>query len=186
MLVEALFAERRFGPDGKVAFHVPVEHQKRYPSLGRVHSHYKDALHELVPGEFVVLEDEGIHIDRTYYDVFQIVLDDLGKQLILTVDNDIEPLFRETIERYRSSPTSENRHISVKDVGTDEWWSFLCSDVLSYGYETLAHPTYDLESVPTFMIELMHGKKMKLFYIVHISKIMTKLRRVKSANDSTE
>jgi hypothetical protein len=167
VLLEAVRPERRFGPEGEALFLPEVG---RYPTVGRV---YRGGEEEgLKVGDLVVLQDEGQEMPHTYYDVFKIVVGDFQGQTEIIADNEIEPLFRERVEAFRANPSTEDKRLSVKDVATGEQWSFLCSDVLTYGYEDLTTPTYRLEYIPTFMIDLYHEGKFRLFYIAHLSNIL--------------
>lgn len=153
---------------------IPVQFRPRYSNLGIVRE--CNSSYSLKPGALVLLDDEGRLIERSYYDIFKVVLLDHQHSLEMLCDADVEPYFRETMDNYARSPSEYKHHrITLKDVNTDEVVEFSPPDVVDFGFEDLAHPTYRLEYIPTAMIELLDEGKSKLFYIIDERRILSTL-----------
>ena len=148
----------------------------RYPDLGLVWA--SKSREDIKRGELVLIENEGLFVPRTYYDVFRVVLRDVKEDVLMTVDSDSEPQFTEMMRQYESNP-SEWKHewISLTDVTTDEVINFNPSDVVEFGFVDMANPTYTLEYIPTVMMDLWTGEKLELFYLIDEKKIMAILWR---------
>jgi hypothetical protein len=172
VVLEALYADT-YDPLGKIL--VPEQFQRRYPHLARVIA----GGHEegLQPGDMVILEDEGYDGDRTYYDVFKLILSDGNMDLTIVVDNELEPALREKVTLYRRHRTSHDVKISVQDVNDDQWWTFNCSDVKDWTWDFQSNTPQRLEYIPAYMIEVMdpNSGRFKMIYIADLKIIMAKL-----------
>jgi len=170
LLAEAVWPEKT---DGGII--VPTEFQPRYSNTAVVRK--CNSSYHLDPGTLLLLDDEGTLIERSYYDVFKVVLRDHQHSLEMLCDSDVEPLFRETMAKYDAEPSAYRHYrITLKDVNTDEVVEFSPPDVVDFGYEDLAHPTYRLEYMPTAMLNLWDGDKYKLFYIIDERRILAAVR----------
>lgn len=179
VLLETVEEELLKGPEGFLTLIAPVEFSSRYPPTGWVVQIGDGVTEDLKPDDFVVLEDEGREVDRTYYDIFHIKLrDNDGTVFDIKVDNDVEPVFREQMDAYWANPSDDDRVIAVQDVETGEGYRFNASDVLDFGYVDLAHPTYRLEYIPTHIINLWdeEDKKFRMHYLVDERKILAVIR----------
>lgn len=177
ILLEAVFEESTVDSFGR-EWAIPFEYQNRYPNAGwyvrGAPSHWNVERDDLL-----ILDDEGSEVDRTYYDVFRLILEDErdGERYNLIINIDGLQAFEEIMKAYYKEPSvHKTRQISVKDVeGTA--WTFECQDVLDYGVDELAHPTYELEYIPTKMIELWISETEKrLHYLVDPKRILLILK----------
>jgi len=127
----------------------------------------------LAVNDLVVIKDEGHNTDQhTYYDAFTITLSDHKETVKIVVESDKEIPFKERMDAYRASPSNDFM-ISVADV-EEQGWTFNASDVQDWGFEEFAHPTWKMEYIPTYMIELNmgEGEPYKLHYIIDESNIL--------------
>ena len=148
----------------------------RYPDLGLVWE--SNSREDILRGDLVIIENESKFIPRSYYDVFRVVLRDVVQDVVMTVDMDQEPMFLEFMRRYEASPSVwKHRWVELKDVTTDEVIKFNPPDVVEWGIEEAANPTYTLEYIPTIMIDLWTGEKFELFYIIDERKIIARIWR---------
>jgi hypothetical protein len=172
VLLEAIAADRIFTATGETIY---LPDQGRYlPTARIVRGGEKEGLRR---GDMAILIDEGREVSRSYFEVFKLILDDDGKHLEIIAKNEVEPVLKEYLEKYRKNPSTHDYQLSVECQQTGEWWSFLCSDVIIHTWDELAHPTYKLEYIPTYMIELFNPerRKFKLHYIAPISSILATL-----------
>ena len=155
---------------------IEKDERLRYPDVGLVW--LSSAKEDIRRGDLVLIENEGMFIPRTYYDVFKVVLRDVKEDVLMTVDSDAEPHFSEMMRKYEASP-SEWKHmwIELTDVTTDEKINFNPSDVVEFGFVDMANPTYTLEYIPTVMMDLWTGERSELFYLIDEKKIMAILWR---------
>jgi len=128
---------------------------------------------DLFYGDWVILEDEGKNVERSYYDVFRVDLRDLKEELSILIPIEYEPHFKQVMEWFYRSP-SEYRHywITVRDAATDEVLKFQPPDVLDFSFDIAPNPTYKLEYIPTVMLSLWTGEKFELFFIVDDRRIL--------------
>lgn len=178
ILLESIYEETIFGPDGKVEFEIPPEYQYRYPNTGWYVRGGPSSL-GLQRDDLVVLEDEGRDVDRSYYDVFRLILEDRtdGEKYNLIISADAYLPFREIMAKFYANPSTEkHRRISLKDVeGTP--WTFEAQDVLDFDIDELAHPTYTLEYIPTKMLYLwVSDSRQKLHYLVDYRRVLLVLK----------
>lgn len=168
ILLEAIFEETTFGPEGDVEFAVPPDYQNRYPNAGwYIRGGPSDF--EVEPDNIVILKDEGEKVNRSYYDVFRLILEDdnSGERFNLVIDIEALVPFEEAMNAFYANPSEEKDiRVCVRDVeGTP--WTFEKRDVLDFGVDHLAHPTYTLEYVPTKMLELAVSEtQIRLHYLV--------------------
>lgn len=128
---------------------------------------------DLAINDLVIIRDEGHNTERhTYYDVFTITLTDHKETVKIVVDCDREIIFQEKMHKYNLSP-SKDFMISVMDV-EDQGWTFNASDVREWGFEEFAHPTWKMEYLPTYMIDLNmgEGEPYRLHYIIDHTNIL--------------
>lgn len=150
---------------------IPRHVLERYPKTGFVLNVGPDCAEGLQPGDFVLLDDDGTRISWEGMTVCQIELKDYGQ---IFVQEEIEAVIHEPITRYRNG--GPDRQIVVQDL-KGEGFSFLCSDVLSYGLGQLTERNQDLEYVPTIIIWHRQPDDYKVFpyYIIHEDNILAKL-----------
>lgn len=158
-------------------------HDNRYPSLGFVVALHDNVSrpHSLAKDDLVLIRDEGRNTDTsTYYDVFSLTLRDHKERLKILVDSVVEPVVREHLAAHRRSPATYNRDICVQDVQDDQWYTFKCSDIEDLGFEELAHPTWKMEYLPTYMLNLNNGPgtPFLLHYIIDERNIIAILREI--------
>jgi hypothetical protein len=151
--------------------HIILPSFDRYSSIGWVVEAGPGV--DLIPNDLVIIRDEGHNTDQhTYYDAFTITLTDHKETVKLVVESDRELVFKEKMDRYTASPSMDFM-ISVMDV-EDQGWTFNASDVREWGFEEFAHPTWKMEYLPTYMIELNmgEGNPYRLHYIIDESNIL--------------
>lgn len=128
---------------------------------------------DLAINDLVIIRDEGHNTEEhSYYDAFTITLSDHKETVKIVVESDREQVFKERMARYTASPSNDFM-ISVMDV-EDQGWTFNASDVREWGFEEFAHPTWKMEYLPTYMIELNmgEGNPYRLHYIINESNIL--------------
>ena len=152
-----------------------LPYDDRYSSIGWVVEVGPDV--SLRVNDLVVIRDEGHNTDQhTYYDVFAITLSDHKETVKIVVESDREIRFKEKMDAFTASP-SEDFMISVMDVES-QGWTFNASDVQDWGFEEFAHPTWKMEYLPTYMIDLNmgEGEPYKLHYIINEANILAVIR----------
>ena len=140
----------------------------RYPTTGTVVAVGRK-VSDIVPGDYVVVPDEGTYQGHVYWQVCYITFKDHPEKVYC--DFEVEVVLREFVEKYRANPSTEDRTIVVKTHDGDEV-SFLCSDVKDYGLEEINSPDWKLEYVPTVHVRLWHDGKERLFYFVRVEEIL--------------
>lgn len=171
VLVEALEPEETQG-----GLAVPPEAQSRYPEVGKVIATGR-VDEDIQPGDLCIIPNEGSMQGRTYWQACFILLrDNDGSELKVLASLEVEPVVRETVERWRAAPTSPDLRIVVETLDADKV-IFNCSDVLDYGLEDLSEPGYRLEYIPAFHIILESREKFRLHYLLNQKEIPIVLRR---------
>lgn len=148
-----------------------LPYDDRYSSIGWVVESGPGV--DLLVNDLVVIRDEGHRTDEhSYYDAFTISLSDHKETVKIVVESDREIVFKEKMDAYHRSPSNDFM-ISVMDV-EEQGWTFNASDVREWGFEEFAHPTWKMEYLPTYMIELSmgEGEPYKLHYIIDESNIL--------------
>jgi len=151
-----------------------LPYDDRYTSVGWVvEAGESPKGYKLQVNDLVVIRDEGHNTDQhTYYDVFTITLSDHKETVKIVVESDREIRFKEKMDQFTASPSNDFM-ISVMDV-ENQGWTFNASDVQDWGFEEFAHPTWKMEYLPTYMIDLNmgEGESYKLHYIIDESNIL--------------
>ena len=148
-----------------------LPYDDRYSSLGWVVESGLDV--SLLVNDLVIIRDEGHNTDQhSYYDAFTITLSDHKETVKIVVESDREIRFKEKMDKFTASP-SEDFMISVMDVES-QGWTFNASDVRDWGFEEFAHPTWKMEYLPTYMIDLNmgEGEPYRLHYIINEANIL--------------
>lgn len=142
-----------------------------YPTTGWVLS-VGSGVTELKSGDFVLIEAENHHIERTYYDLFEIVLrHEDGLVETIWVDVETEPVIREQWLAFRRGGLDSTISVVDKKVGGSI--SFNCSNILDMQIGDMANPQYDLSYVPVFMVEMTNeDMEPALYYFTEPERIL--------------
>jgi len=168
VLLEAAWPEQR----GFIIIDPTILRGIRYPDLGWVvETNCREALRK---NDLVLIRSHTNYTERSYYDVFSVTIGDYKERLTILVDSEVEAVFKSQVEIYRANPSTHDRNVSVQDVESNEWYTFLTSDVIDFGFVELAHPAYSLEYIPTYMINLSQGvgEPLLLHYIIDYKNII--------------
>lgn len=125
---------------------------------------------EIKEGDYVILEVDAWDIASTYYEVFEILVNDEGTILSILCDPEIEPIVKEQFELYHQ--TSEDNWITLSDL-TGEGWRFLTSDILTTQRAEGNSPGFSLlYPKEIYMFRFRGG----LIYKVHETSILAILK----------
>jgi hypothetical protein len=155
--------------------HVPLEAAEVYPTSGWIVGFGPKVKERISVGDFVLIEEEGIVLPTSYYDVFEIILRLPDESLEgIWVEVEVEPVVKEEVSKFRRG--GPDSMMAVKDTKTNESVSFNCSDVVDWQIGDMANPSYDLTYVPVHMyIFLNEDDEPALFYITQPRKIISKV-----------
>ncbi len=156
--------------------HVPLEAAEVYPTSGWIIDLGPKVREELSVGDFVLIEEEGIDLKHSYYDVFEIVLRlSDGSLDTIWAEIEVEPVLREEVSAFRRGGGPDST-LAVKDTKASESISFNCSDVVDWQIGQIANPSYDLTYVPVHMYYFLNeDNEPALFYITKDRKLILKL-----------
>lgn len=154
------------------SLHIPTEALEAYPTSGWVFATGPDIKEQLSVGDFVLVEEEGLSVPHTYYDIFEITLrHDDGFIESIFVDIDAEPVLREQMTEFRRG--GGDSIISVKDLKVGGSISFNCSNVADWQMGQIANPSVELTYVPVAMLYILNEQEIPtLFYITRESRIL--------------
>jgi len=158
------------------SLHIPLEAAEVYPTSGWVFALGPKVQEELSVGDFVLIEEEGVDIDHTYYDMFEIILR-MGDGSLETIwaEIEVEPVIREHVSTFRQGGGLDST-ISLKDTRVDGSISFNCSDVVDWQIGQMANPIYSLTYVPVFMFFFLNeDDEQALFYVTKPNKIISRV-----------
>lgn len=158
------------------SLYIPIGAEEVYPTSGWVFAIGPKVKEQLSIGDFVLIEEEGIAVDHTYYDVFEVILR-LGDGSLETIwpEIEVEPVLREQVSAFRRGGGSDST-LSMKDTKVNGSISFNCSDVVDWQIGEMANPSYDLTYIPVYMIVLLNeDDDATLFYITRPRKIIATL-----------
>lgn len=158
------------------SLHIPLEAAEVYPTSGWVFALGPKVQEELSVGDFVLIEEEGVDIDHTYYDMFEIILR-MGDGSLETIwaEIEVEPVIREHVSAFRRGGRPDST-ISLKDTKVDGSISFNCSDVVDWQIGQMANPIYNLTYVPVFMFFFLNeDDEQALFYVTKPNKIISRV-----------
>lgn len=168
VLIEANAQETMIG-----SLYVPIEAIETYPTSGWIYAIGPDAVENLRIGDFVLVEEEGLALSHTYYDVFEILLrHDNGELESIWAEIEVEPVVREQVTKYRRG--GEDTFLKTIDKKNGGSIGFNCSNVMSWQFGEIANPSYNLTYLPTVMfIALNEDEIPALFYLLSERKILT-------------
>lgn len=158
------------------SLHVPIEAAEVYPTSGWIMAFGPKCKERLSVGDFVLIEEEGIDLPHSYYDVFEVILR-LTDESLETIwpEIEVEPVIREHVSAFRRGGGPDSM-LAMKDTKTGDSISFNCSDVVDWQIGQMANPSYDLTYVPVHMfIFLNEDNEPALFYITRDRKIISRV-----------
>lgn len=155
--------------------HVPIEAAEVYPTSGWIIDFGPRCKEHISVGDFVLIEEEGIVLPHSYYDVFEVILRLSDESLeAIWPEVEVEPVIREHVSAFRRG--GPDSMMAVKDTKAGESVSFNCSDVVDWQIGQMANPQYDLTYIPVLMyIFLNEDNEPALFYITKDRKIISKV-----------
>jgi hypothetical protein len=143
----------------------------RFPQIGKVVATSSRCVEGLVPGDIVILTDEGTDTGDSYWKAMFLHLKDWNQTEYCDLDECWQPI-QEAVYRFRRQ--GENCKVRVKTTDGD-WLSMDASDILDYGVDELNHPGFRLEYVNCFIFWFEHEGLSRLFYIVSEKDILATL-----------
>lgn len=154
------------------SLYVPETVLDRYPTSGWVWAVGPGAQENLQVGDYVLIEEEGLSVDRTYYDVFELTLKhDDGFIESIFVEIEVEPVVRETVSEYRRAGV--DTFIKTVDKKNGGSIGFHAHNVVSWQFGQVANPAYNLTYVPVHMYYLVNeDDKLELFYLTSEKRIL--------------
>ncbi len=154
------------------SLHVPTSALEVYPTSGWVYDLGPKVCEELRVGDFVLVEEEGLALDYTYYDMFEITLKhDSGFVETIFVEIEAEPVVKERVSTYRRG--GDDMILSVVDKKNGGSISFNCSNVLDWQMGQLANSQQNLTYVPVHMYVFLNEDEVPaLFYITQEARII--------------
>lgn len=154
------------------SLYVPIEALEVYPTSGWIYAVGPGASEDLKPGDFVLVEEEGLSLDHSYYDVFEITLrHDSGEIEQIFAAIEVEPVLREQVTTFRRG--GSDTVLSMEDKKNGGSISFNCSNVLDWQFGQIANPSYDLTYIPVAMMNILNGDgEAALFYLTRESRIL--------------
>jgi len=156
--------------------HVPIEAAEVYPTSGWIIGIGPRCKERISVGDFVLIEEEGIVLPHSYYDVFEVILRLPDESLeAIWPEVEVEPVVREQVSEFRRGAGPDSM-MACKDTKTGESISFNCSDVVDWQMGQMANPSYDLTYVPVHMYIFQNeDDEPALFYITKPSKLISKV-----------
>lgn len=156
------------------SLHVPIEAAEVYPTSGWVVAFGPKCKEQISVGDFVLIEEEGIVLPRSYYDVFEVILRLPDESLeAIWPEVEVEPVVREQVSEFRRGAGPDSM-MAMKDTKTGESISFNCSDVVDWQMGDMANPSYDLTYIPVHMYIFQNeDNEPALFYITKVRKILS-------------
>ena len=154
------------------SLYIPTEALEAYPTSGWVFAVGPKVQEDLSIGDFVLIEEEGLSLDYSYYDVFEITLrHDDGFSETIFADIEAEHIVREQVSTYRRGGSDTN--LSLIDRKNGGSISFECSNVLDWQMGQIANPSYDLTYIPVCMLVILNEDEVPtLFYMTKESRIL--------------
>ena len=155
------------------SLYVPLEAAEVYPTSGWVFDLGPKVREGLSVGDFILIEEEGIDVGHTYYDVFEIILRlSDGSLEVIWPEIEVEPVIREHVSAFRRGGGPDST-LKMKDTKAGGTISFNCSDVVEWQMGEMANPSYDLTYVPVHMFYFLNeDDEQALFYITKPSKLI--------------
>lgn len=156
------------------SLYVPPEALESYPTSGWVCAIGTKVKEEIAVGDFVLLEEEGIDLDQTYYDIFEVILRlSNGSLESIWPEIEIEPVLRAEVSAFRRGGGPDSQ-LSMQDRKGNTSISFNCSDVVDWQFAGMANPSYSLTYVPVHMYIFLNEEDIPaLFYITRVRKIIS-------------
>lgn len=154
------------------SLYLPETVLDRYPTSGWVWAIGPDVNEDLKVGDYVLIEEEGLSLGHSYYDVFEVTLrHDDGFMESIFVEIEVEPVIREFMERYRRF--GEDSFIKTADKKNGGSIGFHCHNVVSWQMGEIANPSYNLTYVPVHMYYLLNeDDELALFYLTSVRRIL--------------
>lgn len=154
------------------SLHIPTEALEAYPTSGWVFTLGPKITEQLRVGDFVLVEEEGLSVPHTYYDIFEITLrHDDGFIETIFVEIEAEPVLKEQVDAYRRGGVDSV--ISVQDKKVGGSISFNCSNVASWQMGQMANPSMNLTYIPVAMLYMLNEQEIPtLFYITREARIL--------------
>lgn len=142
-----------------------------YPTSGWVVS-VGPEVEDLSPGDFVMIEEEGMTTGQSYYDLFEVILRlGDGRHEAIWAEVEVEPVIREQVNAYRRGGLDST--IKVIDKRAGGGISFNCSDVVDFQIGGMANPNITLTYVPMFMLVMTNSEdRPALFYFTEPEKVL--------------
>ena len=156
--------------------HIPIEAAEVYPTSGWVFALGPKVTEQLSIGDFVLIEEEGIDVDHSYYDVFEVVLRlGDGSHEVIWPEVEVEPVLREHVSLFRRGGGADMQ-LSMKDTKVGSSITFNCSDVVDWQMGQMANPSYDLTYVHVHMFYFLNEEaEQALFYITKPSRLIAQV-----------
>lgn len=157
------------------SLYLPTLALEAYPTSGWVFAVGPDIDEDLSIGDFVLIEEEGLSVDHSYYDVFEITLKhDDGLIESIFAEIEVEPVVREQVSTHRRG--GSDTVLSMTDKKNGGSISFNCSNVLDWQMGQIANPSYNLTYVPVYMFVILNEDGVPaLFYITQEARILATL-----------
>jgi hypothetical protein len=148
---------------------IPIAALARFPVLAEVIRTGTRCTGPINEGDFALIEDEGFDTGTNYTKYCSLNLKDWPHREFC--DMEFFDQIRETVEKHRANPSTENYQLHVNTVdGT--WVSFLASDVLEYQIEDVSEPGTKVEYVQAIRFFTRKDGLEKLFYLVREPMIL--------------
>jgi hypothetical protein len=157
---------------------LPPSMQSRYPPVGEIVVVGPTA-EDIRPGDYAILDMEGVSEGRTYYAALLLILKDHED---LLVPLEVEPVIRETMETYRANPATEDRTIVVETLEKGQY-SMLASDILDFSIVDLSNAMVELQylEVRILLADGEHGPRQ--YYLTPEDSILFIYRSNDAADD---
>lgn len=150
---------------------LPTMTDQVYPTSGWVVGKGPEVT-ELEVGDFILIEEEGMAVDTTYYDLFEVILKhEDGFVETIWAEVEVEPVIREQVSAFRRG--GSDTIIRVIDKKTGGTISFNCSNVLDMQIGDMSNPAFNLTYIPMFMVLMMNEDEIPaLFYFTEPERIL--------------
>ena len=147
----------------------------RKPVSGHIYSIGPGCKEDLREGDFVAWEEHGLDQPNSLQDTFFIKLKDGDGYHTIRADADIEPVLRETVQRFEKR--GDDRWITCYDLSRDrEPIKFLSSDVVDYGFATYTESGYILDYINVAELDPLDTGLDFTLYLVPLSEILFTVR----------
>lgn len=152
--------------------HMPTTHVEVYPTSGWVYSIGLRVTEDVKRGDFILIDEEGVDIGRSYYDIFEIIISEDGTPVRVWAEIEVEPVLSEQVNAFRAGGLDSALTVKDQNAGGSSV-RFNCSDVLSWQFADMANPCYNLSYLHTVMMYLINEEgNPTLFYLISQEKIL--------------